>query len=381
MFNITIYSDDFTKKTNDCDLSTLTNGTYFFYDNQEITEWNKELYSLKYGKRMFSLCYELSRFEIDLPNLIDGTAMFYGSGGLKKFNSNLDNLLCGSNMFYQTWIDTLNTSLTCLENGYQMFYNNNLVDFKNPLPNLSNGHYMFSNNLSLTYFASDMPKLIYGLYMFKGCPLNQFRGILSKLITGHMMFSNCALDATSLLVILNTINDVKSLKEKYTNGNIPFVEVDSTTSTFSNSEGFTADYNYVYTYANPHPYTFEINAPYVGRITIGLYCSSSNVASFLNEIGYNSLEEIESEFAEKGWIVDWQFNGPSTLNIDDDDIQTVWVKLEETENSDVAEYKSKDDSKLYTLNWFHRTSDDSVEGYIEFNSLDDALTYFDVIPL
>ena len=355
MFNITIYSDDLTQKTTDCDLSTLTNGTYFFHNNQTITDWNNDLSSLKHAKRMFSLCYGLEKWDIDLPNLTDGYSMFYGSGALTSFKGNLPSLQCGAYMFYQTCLDTFITQLPSLDNAYYMFHTNNLKEFNIPLPKLANGHYAFTNNASLYSFTSDLPNLVYALYMFKGCSISNFRGSLNSLISGHMMFSNCQLDPDSLLIIIDTINDINALKEKYTSGKIPFVEVDSTTATFSANHGFTADYNYIYTYSNPNPYSFEINNPVIGLITIGLGCSSSNVSDFLAEIGYSSISEIEQEFSNKGWSVSWQYNGPATMSLGDTH-PSVFTKLVEVPTLEEADFTSKDGSQFFVIDWYHRSS-------------------------
>jgi hypothetical protein len=303
--------------------------------------------------------------------------MFYASGGLTAFNGDLDNLTCGSNMFYQTWLDTFNSKLSSLTNGYQMFYGNNLTEFSIPLPKLSNGHYAFSNNASLTSFTSDIPNLIYGLYMFKSCPIVQFRGSLSKLITGHMMFANAQLDPNSVLIILDTINDVAALKQKYTDGEIPYVEVDSTTITFSADEGFTSSGNYVFTYHNPHPYTFEINAPYVGRLSLGVGCTSANINAFLAEIGYSSLVEIETAFLEKGWTIHWQYNGPATMSLRDPR-PSVFTKLVEVPTLEEAEFTSQDGSQFFVIDWYHRSSS-PTDDYTKFSSLEEAIETYNVI--
>jgi hypothetical protein len=54
------------------------------------------------------------------------------------------------------------------------------------------------------------------------------------------------------------------------------------------------------------------------------------------------------------------------------------VKLEETEEHE--DYTSEDDSKFYNLNWFHETTG-STDGYTQFNSLEEAITHFNIKPI
>lgn len=378
MFNITLYSDDLKTKTIKGDISTLTNGTYFYYNNQSFSKWTTDLLSLKYGKRMFSLCYELTNFSSNLPNLIDGTAMFYGSGMLEVFSGNLDNLTCGANMFYQSNLSTFDTKLGSLENAYQMFQQTSLTEFSLPLPKLINGHYAFYNSQSLSSVVSDMPNLIYGLYMFRKCPINHFRGSMPKLVSGYLMFDGAKLDPDSVLVVLDNINDLASLKQKYTDGEIPYVEVDSVNATFSAPFGFTAENNYIMTYANPHPYSYEINSTTIGLITLGLGCSSANVGAFLEEIGYSSISEIEADFREKGWTVYWQYNGPATMSLRDPQ-PNIFAKLVEVPSIDDADFTSQDGSKFYIIDWYHRTSAENTD-YTEFSNMEEAISSFNVLP-
>lgn len=105
----------------------------------------------------------------------------------------------------------------------------------------------------------------------------------------------------------------------------------------------------------------------------------------------NSWEEVEAEFSNKGWTVQWLYNGSSSANTLDseNDNSPVWVKVEEVfpetlEDGTVipprCNYCSEDGTKKYMLNWFHSTNG-STEGYQYFGSLLEACGYYGIIPV
>ena len=97
---------------------------------------------------------------------------------------------------------------------------------------------------------------------------------------------------------------------------------------------------------------------------------------------YYEKEDMTSLLAAlqaKGWTVTTQYNGrPTTtysLRRPSEDTLPVFVKLEETE--DYVAYTSLDDTKNFRLDWFHETTG-STDGYTQFNSLEEAITHFNI---
>jgi hypothetical protein len=150
------------------------------------------------------------------------------------------------------------------------------------------------------------------------------------LTDGFSMFDNCKLDAPSVKNIINTINT------------------------------------------------------YSGRLTLGVGCNNTEEDTdlFAQEVGYINMTSLLAALQAKGWTITAQYKGrPTTtysLRKPSESTLPVFVKLEETENH--TDYTSEDGSKKYMLNWFHETTG-STEGYTQFNSLEEAVAYFNIKPI
>ena len=198
------------------------------------------------------------------------------------------------------------------------------------LGDLEDGEDMFRGCTNLTSFSSDLSGLTYGYSMFLNCSnLTSFSSDLPNLKDGNFMFDGCKLDAPSVKNIIDTINTSLT------------------------------------------------------NFTLGMGCNNTTEDKdlFAQEVGYVDMTSLLAALQTKGWTVKAQYNGrPTTtygLRRPSEDTLPVFVKLEETE--DHADYTSEDGSKKYRLNWFHETTG-STEGYTQFNSLEDAMTYWNVFP-
>ena len=87
--------------------------------------------------------------------------------------------------------------------------------------------------------------------MFNRCEnLTSVNADLASLICGNYMFSDCNLDSQSVMFIADSINDIASEKQQYTNGDVPYVTI--TNNVASASKGFMSNGDYVYTYATSY---------------------------------------------------------------------------------------------------------------------------------
>jgi hypothetical protein len=214
---------------------------------------------------------------------------------------------------------------------------------------------MFSGCTSITEFSSDLPSLTNGGYMFSDCTaLTSFSSALSSLKYGSSMFSGCKLNASSVVTIVH------------------FIPQRDTTPTSTTEEG---------------------------NITIGLGIINTEEAKqvFAEECDCADWEELNKEFDDKNWGVKWQFNGPVSYSLRAPRPSTaVYTKLEEviipTEEEIVAakekiehiqiphyQYTSQDGSKFYNIHWYH-DSNTNNEGYDHFESLEEAISTYNVIP-
>ena len=96
-----------------------------------------------------------------------------------------------------------------------MFHNCvKLKSFATDLPSLTNGYWMFYG-CNLTSFNADMPSLVNGERMFYTCSqLNSFSSNLGSLKSGYEMFYDCKLNEESLYNIAETINDITDLDKE-----------------------------------------------------------------------------------------------------------------------------------------------------------------------
>ena len=242
------------------DFSSLIDGTYMFYITPLHTIIAESGFpKLENGTYMFSQT-DLQQFNFNLLNLKDGSSMFRSSD-LLTFNSNLCNLKNGSQMFYYTNLSKFTNNLNLLQSAEQMFLHTPLESFNSGLESLETGTYMFdgcsklnnfeTNNLdslirggnmfsntAIDEFVYDLPSLIQGMNMFFVNPtgieftykklidgeltnvtetvvlsgLKKSRGALPSLQCGYYMFACCKLDEDSIMVIADTINDIREIK-------------------------------------------------------------------------------------------------------------------------------------------------------------------------
>jgi hypothetical protein len=340
------------------DLSSLTTGVNTFSDCTSLTSFSAKLSSLTNGSMMFYNCSKLESFSADLSSLTDGSYMFNECTSLKDFNSDLSSLTNGSYMFYYCHkLTPFTFNLPNLTFGNWMFSNcYNLTSFSSDLPSLTSGNYMFNSCSNLTSFSSDLSSLTNGSYMFSFCNnFTSFTSNLSSLKYGISMFNNCKLDAQSVANIIHFIpqRDTKP------------------TSTADN-----------------------------GNITIGIGITNTDAAkqAFAEECYCDDWAELNKEFDDKNWAVQWQFNGEATtFDLRGERPSTaVYTKLEEvimpTEEEIAAakekgvriqnphyEYTSQDGSKFYNIHWYH-DSNTNNEGYDYYESLEMATLAYSVIP-
>ena len=313
-------------------LGDLEDGERMFYNCTNLTSFSSDLSNLTECFYMFGSCSNLTSFSSDLSKLTNGARMFYNCSQLTSFNSDLSNLEKGSFMFYATNFTSFNTDLPSLTDGYYMFDGcTNLESFSTDLSKLGEGECMFYNCSNLTSFSSDLSSLTYGYSMFLYCSkLTSFSSDLPNLKNGNFMFDGCKLDAPSVKNIIDTINT--SLAE----------------------------------------------------FTLGMGCNNTETDKddFALEIGYTNMTALLAALSNKGWTITAQYNGrPTTtygLRRPSEDTLPIFAKLEETEKH--ADYTSEDGSKKYRLNWFHETTG-STDGYTQFNSLEEAVDYFNIKPI
>ena len=124
-----------------------------------------------------------------------------------------------------------------------------------------------------------------------------------------------------------------------------------------------------------------------GTITIGLGIDDTDEArqSLAEAIWCKDWNDVNQEFANKSWTVQWQFNGTPTSAATLDMNTTpspIWAKLEEVvadENGKLPHYSyvSEDGSKYFNLHWYH-SSNGNNEGYDYFGSLLEACGFFGI---
>ena len=348
------------------DLSSLTDGSHMFY-TANLSEFVSDLSSLTNGNRMFAGS-NLKSFYSDLSSLTNGGYMFHYCDNLISFNSgsygslmnspvNLSSLTNGDNMFHGcTALTRFPSDLPSLTNGSAMFYHTALTSFSSDLSSLTNGSSMFHSCSALTSFSSDLSKLTDGMYMFDSCTaLTSFSSDLSNLTNGFGMFTKCKLDAQSVANIIHFIPQ-RDAKPTSTEGE--------------------------------------------GNIYIGVGITNTDAAkqAFAEECDCENWADLNKEFDDKNWAVQWQFNGEATTyGLRDPRPSTaVYARLEEVfmpTEEEIAEakengehiqtphyqYTSQDGSKFYNIHWYHDSNTDN-EGYDYFESLEMATIAYGVTP-
>ena len=127
-----------------------------------------------------------------------------------------------------------------------------------------------------------------------------------------------------------------------------------------------------------------------GSITIGIGITNTEEAkqAFAEECYCDSWEELNQDFTDKNWLAQWQFNGESTtFDLRSSRPSTaVYAKLEEVfmptnekERKPHYAYTSQDGSKFYNIHWYH-DSNTNNEGFDYFESLEEAISAYGVIP-
>ena len=396
-----MFADCYKLTTFSSDLSSLTNGEYMFYDCHKLESFTTDLPNLTNGSSMFIRCWNLSTFASDsngspvnLSSLTNGYNMFQSCTNLTSFNSDLSSLTNGSNMFCGcTNLTTFPFKLPSLTNGDAMFIRcTNLTSFNGDLSSLTYGDQMFSRCSNLTSFNSDLSSLTNGWGMFNETPLTSFSGDLSSLANGYKMFYECKLTPQSVMYIVESIRNITEEKAKYTSGEIPWVTYDSETEKYSAPFGFMEDGSYVYTYNNPDPYTTTISASDVGLLTLGIDVTNNadtieqQLQTFAEGCLCDSWEELKQKFVDKGWTVAFQYGGTTDEIPNTYDLRSggqiipcpIFAKLIEADK-DSAEYCTEDASKFYNIEWGHDVTDTS--SYTQFNSLEEAVTHFNIKPV
>ena len=362
---------------------------------------NGGLFSYPENRESIQHGLNIESFSSPLPNLIIGQCMFsngrVGCEKLKSFTSDLPKLKNGNYMFMGTNLQNFDVDMPLLESAHCMFYGANdyegeatekcqFKSFTADVRNLKDGHCMFLGNVDLKYFGSIINEVVNGKGMFAYCTsFTDFNSSLPSLICGMGMFSRTKLNSDSLLKILDSIRDIKSEKdallERINNGESPETVYDVNC-------GWQENGNYVYQRCSTK--TILINT---GFIDIGLGIDNTDEArqQMAEEMGLTSWEEVEQEFADKGWTVGWQYNGnPSTssYSLRREETTSIWAKIEEVlpevdeegyEIPKTFSHVSKDDhSKKYKLLWFHSTNG-STDGYQYFDTETAACEHFGII--
>lgn len=264
----------------------------------------------------------------------------------KEENIHLDDLIRGRQMFVAfSGVEKINCYAPKLQVGREMF--------------MQDGGDLGLSDSTLKEFYGDLPSLKDGRNMFYGTNLKEFRGDLSSLEMGDGMFSRPTygddiyipdLSPTSVLTIVETI-------PTYTDGS-------------SHTIG----------------------------ISIQIDDTTEAKNAFAKEALFDSWEELNTEFSNKGWTVDWELGKvtSNTLEANEDTVPTKWyVKLTEIKTNPImkkyaekqnkryipskANYCTEDGEKFYKLEWCNDSN--NLEGYQEFGSLLEACGYFGVIPV
>lgn len=232
---------------------------------------------------------------------------------------------------------------------------------------------MFNSCNELKSFSGALSSLTNGTGMFAGAYIEDFSSSLPVLETGDEMFYGCRLTAQSVKQILNTIPTV-------TSGTIDLGIAGAPDESLADDAA-----------------TAWMNAQ---ANQLAIAC------------GYTNTQGLLDAFSAKGWTVNFIFSdGAANTNVtiypkdggdadggitttslalnDEEETETetkdyptlpIYVKLiEVTEDGDGYTYTSLDGTKFYRLKYFHITNG-STEGYTKFNSIEEAIEYFNIKP-
>lgn len=347
------------------DLSSLTSGDYMFYWCEYLKSFTADLSNMTSGESMFDGCENLESFSSDssgtpvnLSSLTNGSNMFVRCKNLESFSSDLSSLINGESMF--SWCEKLtsfSSDLPSLTNGHDMFSGCPFTSFSSDLSSLTDGGVMFDSCENLTLFSSDLPSLTNGGSMFLNCRnLASFSSDLSSLTDGGSMFSSC----TNLTSFSSDLSSLTEGTDMFVYCKLDAASVKNIIDTINNKTSSR-------------------------KLRLGIGCNDTTEDKdlFAREVGYTDMRSLLNALYDKGWTTaSVQYNGRPTstysLRKPSESTLPVFVKLEETENH--ADYASEDDSKKYRLNWFHETTG-STDGYIQFNSLEEAIQHFNIKPI
>lgn len=266
---------------------------------------------------------------------------------------------------------------------------------------------------AITTFNSDLPNLTYGLSMFAASALTTFSSALPNLTAGMHMFQLCMLDAQSVMYIIHSIKDIDAEKQLYIDGTIPYVTKDTTSYpyTYSAPRGFMSDGAYVFSYNNPKISTGVISADKVGILTIGIDVVNNSetidqqLQTFAEVALFDSWDDLNKAFDDKGWSVAWQYSGTTNSTTydlrggeriipcpvytklieilpegieHDEEGNEVGEKFYTEEQKNFAPYCNEDGTKFYNIEWGHDVT--HPEEFQQFDSLETACVSYGVMP-
>lgn len=274
--------------------------------------------SLKNGEDKFSYIDNLQLVKTTFPELIEASGMFEGCQGLKSATIVAPIL----EVMYHMFLDC--PSLETVD-----MYIPNIVTASRRVSGVWAGP--FADCPSLKSFRGDLVKLDTGCNMFDNCSsLEEFDSSIPSLQQGEDMFNSCILNSESVMNIVSSIPEVQS-----------------------------------------------------GDITIGIGIANNDdmKQAFAVECGCTSWDDLNQEFTDKGWTVQWQYNGPATMGLRGGNVShKVYVKVEEVENSKYCKYTSEDGSKFFNVSWYHDSNGDN-EGYTQYDNLEEALSQLGIIKI
>lgn len=263
--------------------------------------------------------------------------LFSQNKNLVSFTSDLSSLTDGEGMFYEcTNLTSFSAKLDSLTSGYDMFYGcSSLVEFTSDLSSMTSAQGMFSGCTSLTTFISDLSSLSGTTNgMFNQCKnLTTFKSNLSSLQYPGTLFVSCKLSPESVKNIIETIP---------TSGGM-----------------------------------------FMG-IGIGCENTTEDKDLFAQEAGYTNMSALLNSFKDKNWsVLQIACNGrPSTTyslrKPTSGEVLPVYTRL--VEDEEYGNYTSIDETKKYRIEYFHITNG-STEGYIQFNTLEEAIEHFNIKPI
>lgn len=276
--------------------------------------------SLKIGDNVFFQIGSLQTVDSTFPELIQAAAMFGACEGLKSAT------VVAPRLEYMHYMFASCTSLETVD-----MYIPNAHTVSRLVMGVWAGP--FDDCISLKSFRGDLVKANCCNYMFDNCiSLEEFDSSVPSLQFGTGMFNSCILNPGSVMNIVNSIPEVES-----------------------------------------------------SDITIGIgIANNANMKqAFAEECGCVSWDDLNQEFTDKGWTVQWQYNGPATMGLRGGNVShNVYVKAEEieVENSKYCKYTSEDGSKFFSVSWYHDSNGDN-EGYTQYDNLEEALSQLGIIKI